>query len=150
MKLAAPEFEKRFRALHRAELARSPELRKQYRAGRRNDAAALSRIGRKLLLPVLWVVIPASLMIKEGQASLAFAVISLWTAGSAFRWAQRWFQQFYGSEDLVVLSNLPVNDEQIFSFSKHRFFRSFGWVFWELSIAYLMLTLFPAGSRPPL
>jgi hypothetical protein len=148
--LLATAFEKRLRQLLRAERERSPELRKEFKQARRKNSTAASRAGRKLLLPLFWILIPASLILKQNNPELALAVISFWTAGTAFFWGQKFFQQFYGSEELVVLHMLPLSDADIFTIQKRRYLGSLAWVFWELLIAYMVLGLFPAGLRPPL
>jgi hypothetical protein len=150
LNLVSSTFEKQLRRLHRAELEKSGELRREFRQARKKDNSAVSRIGRRLLLPLFWILIPASLVLKDNNVQLALAVISFWAAGSAFRWGQQWFQHFYGSEELVIFHLLPLNDEQIFQIQKRKYLRSLGWIFWELLIAYLVLGIFDASQRPPL
>jgi len=148
--LVSSAFEKRLRQLHRAELEKSPDLRRKFRASRKKDASTVSRWGRRLLLPLFWILIPASLILKQNHAELAIGVISFWAAGAAFRGGQQWFQQFYGSEELVIFNTLPLSDAQIFSIQKRKYLRSLGWLFWELLIAYLVLGMFDSPFRPPI
>jgi len=150
LKLISAAFEKEMRRLHRAELEKSAELRRDFKQARKKDSSAVSRVGRRLLLPLFWILIPASLVLKENNLELALTVISFWAAGSAFRWGQQWFQHFYASEELVIFHLLPLNDEQIFQIQKQKYLRSLGWIFWELLVAYLVLGLFSSALRPPL
>lgn len=139
MNLIARDFEKRLKELHRAELERSPELRAEFKRQRKSENVALNRVTRQTLMPVFWNCVFLNIALKTRDASLAGAVISLWAAASAFRWAHQWFQQFYASEDLVVLNLLPLNDKQVFRFQARRYLKAARWTAWELLLSYAVL-----------
>lgn len=147
--LSSREFEKRFRVLHRAELERSPELRADYRRLRKAENSAVSRAVRHVLMPLFWNALFLSIALKAKDAAMTASVISLWAAGTAFRWGHRWFQQFYASEDLVVLNLLPLDDRQIFRFQTGRYLRAAGWTVWEFLLAYGVLGLVADGGAVP-
>lgn len=147
--LSSRDFEKRFRALQRAELARSPELRAEHKRQRKAENSALSRATRHVLMPLFWNAIFLSIALKTKDSAMTSAVISLWAAGTAFRWGHRWFQQFYASEDLVVLNVLPLNDRQIFRFQTGRYLRAVGWTVWELMLAYGVLGMVEGAGGVP-
>lgn len=141
-------LDKRLQTAYRAEVAESPALRREVRKRRKRSNSTGAQITRRLLPPIIWILIPASILVKESDARVALAIISLWTAGAAFRAGQQWFQRFYASEELVFYHLLPLNDEQIFSLQKRRYLFSFGWFLWELLIAYLALGMFDSAARP--
>jgi hypothetical protein len=138
------------RRLMGAELKESAELRRAFKHSKKSDNSAAARIGRRLILPTFWILLPASLMLRQNNVELALAVISFWAAGSAFRWGQQWFHHFYGSEDLVIFHLMPLSDEQIFQLQKRKYLKSLGWIFWELLIAYMVLGLLDPAQRPPI
>jgi hypothetical protein len=145
----AREFEKKLRALHRTELDRSPELRREFKRRRKSESALRSRIGRNLLMPIFWSAIFFAMIHRRSDIAWAAGIIALWSAGTALKWAHHWFHQFYASEDLVVLNQLPLNDRQIFQFQLRRYFGGAGWVAWELLLGYLVLSFLPGdGSKP--
>ena len=84
---------------------------------------------------------------RRSDLAWAAAIIALWSAGTALKWGHHWFHQFYASEDLVVLNQLPLNDRQIFQFQLRRYFGGAGWVAWELLLGYLVLSFLP-GDGP--
>ena len=133
MSFTAREFEKKLRAVHRAELDRSPELRREFKRRRKSESAIRSRLGRHLLMPVFWTAIFFAMIHRRNDVAWAAGIIALWSAGTALKWAHHWFHQFYASEDLVVLNQLPLNDRQIFQFQLRRYFGCAGWVAWELA-----------------
>ena len=116
MIFSSREIEKKLRALHRAELEKEPELRREFKRKRKSESAARSRVGRNLLMPVFWAAVFFAVVHRQKDVPWAAAIIALWAAGTALKWAHHWFQQFYASEDLVVLNLLPLNDGQIFEF----------------------------------
>jgi hypothetical protein len=144
------EFERRFRGLYRAELKARPALRKEVKQKRKSDARALPHLTRRALLPLFWCSIFLSVAGKQSDLEFPAAALALWAAGAAFRWGHHWFQQFYASEDLVVLNFLPLRDAQIFRFQLRRYLASAGWLFWELSLAYLVLAFVEGASSPPM
>lgn len=146
MRLEWPAFEKQSRKLVREELKRSPALRKEFKKGRKANANLPGRLLGKVGLPLLWILIPANMMMKQGFPT-ALAIISLWFAGSCFLRGHRWFQHFYASRDLVVLNLLPLNDEQVFQVQKRNYFKSSLWLIWELLAAYCIVGLFWEESR---
>jgi hypothetical protein len=139
MSLISPEFEKKARALHRAEMERSPELREEFKRLRKSESSSLNRITRRILMPIFWNCIFLNVALKTRDVSLTAAVITLWAGATAFRWGWRWFQQFYASEDLVVLNLLPLDDRRIFRFQTFRYLSAVGWTAWELLLAYGVL-----------
>jgi hypothetical protein len=139
MTFLAREFERKLRALHRAELDHSPELRREFKRRRKSESAVRSRLGRHILMPVFWTAIFFAMIHRRNDVPWALGIIALWSAGTALKWAHHWFHQFYASEDLVVLNQLPLNDRQIFQFQLRRYFGGAGWVAWELLLGYLML-----------
>jgi hypothetical protein len=148
--LAWREFEQKARALYRSELKRSPELRKEFKRQRKPRNSAFVRLARQSALPLIWMVLFFRIISQQTNLELPAAVISLWAAGSALAWAHRWFQQFYASEDLVVLSHLPLSDAQIFSFQTRRYLTGAGWTFWEMLLAYGALALLTPPNGPPI
>ena len=149
MKFSSQEFEKKLRALHRAELEQSPELRREFKRKRKAEQAVRSRLGRNLLMPIFWTAIFFAVIHQRNDLPWAAGIIALWAAGTALKWGHHWFQQFYASEDLVVLNLLPLNDRQIFQFQLRRYLSGAGWTAWELLLAYVVLTFLP-GAHPPL
>ena len=145
MTFVAREFEKKLRALHRAELDRSPELRREFKRRRKSESAMRSRLGRNLLMPIFWTAIFFAMIQRQNNVAWAAGIIALWSAGTALKWGHHWFHQFYASEDLVVLNQLPLNDKQIFQFQLRRYFGGAGWVAWELLLGYLVLTFLSDG-----
>ncbi len=148
MNLVWREFEKKCRALYREELKRSAELRQEVKRRRKSDGRIAPQLIRELLLPLFWCSIFLSIASKDTDLRLPAAAVALWAAGSAFRWGHQWFQQFYASEDLVVLNFLPLHDQQIFGFQLRRYLLSAGWLFWELSLAYLVFGLVEGANAP--
>ncbi len=148
MNLAWPEFERRWRTLYRAELKKNPDLPKAARRSQKGGAGALPRVARRILLPIFWCSLFLNFAGHNTGFQLPAAALALWAAGTAFRWGHQWFQQFYASEDLVVLHFLPLNDAQIFRFQLRRYLGSAGWLFWEIGLAYLALA-FIEGPNPP-
>jgi hypothetical protein len=142
------EIEKKLRALHRAELEKDPELRREFKRKRKSESAARSRVGRNLLMPVFWAAVFFAVVHRQKDVPWAAAIIALWAAGTALKWAHHWFQQFYASEDLVVLNLLPLDDRQIFKFQLRRYFSGAGWVGWELLLGYLVLAFLGEKSPP--
>jgi hypothetical protein len=140
---SAREFEKKLRALHRAELDRSPELHREFKRRRKSESAMRSRLGRHVLMPVFWTAIFFAMIHRRNDVAWAAGIIALWSAGTALKWAHHWFHQFYASEDLVVLNQLPLNDRQIFQFQLRRYFGGAGWVAWELLLGYVVLSFLP-------
>jgi len=149
MKLAWTEFEKRLRGLLRAELARAPALLKEYKARRKRATGPATRLANRLVMPLFWGVLFASISLKQNNPPLALGVISLWAAGLAFGWGQHWFQQFYASEDLVVLHGLPLSDAQIFQFQLRRYGAGALWIAWELLLAYGIVAVVQWNSPEP-
>ena len=147
MTFLAREFEKKLRSLHRAELDRSPELRREFKRRRKSESAMRSRMGRHLLMPIFWTAIFFAMIQRQNNVAWAAGIIALWSAGTALKWGHHWFHQFYASEDLVVLNQLPLNDKQIFQFQLRRYFGGAGWVAWELLLGYLVLTFLPDAPR---
>jgi hypothetical protein len=143
------EFEKRLRTLHRAELEKSPELRREFKRRRKTESSVRAKRGRNLFALVLFTFLFFLMVQGKSDLSWALAIVALWATGTAFKWGHQWFQQFYASEDLVVLNFLPLNDRQIFQFQLRQYLRGAGWIFWELLLAYLVLTLLSAEKRPP-
>jgi hypothetical protein len=143
------EFEKKWRALYRAELQRQPQLQKEIKRRRKPDSKALPQLARRALIPAFWCSVFVSVTGKA-ETELAAAALALWAAGAAFRWGHQWFQQFYASEDLVVLNFLPLEDSQIFWFQLRRYLTSAGWLLWELGLAYSALALIDMGNGPPI
>lgn len=139
MSLISREFEKKARALHQAELQRAPELKAAFKRLRRSESTTLNRVAPRLFMPIFWNVLFLNVALKTHDVPLTAAVISLWAAASAFRWGYQWFQQFYASEELVVLNLLPLNDRQIFRFQTSRYLSAAGWTAWELLLAYGVL-----------
>ena len=150
MKFSSQEFEKKLRALHRAELEQSPDLRREFKRKRKAEQAVRSRLGRNLLMPIFWTAIFFAMIHRRNDLPWAAAIIALWAAGTALKWGHHWFHQFYASEDLVVLNLLPLNDRQIFQFQLRRYFSGAGWIAWELLLAYVVLTFLPGLNHPPL
>jgi hypothetical protein len=148
--LVSREFERRFRGLYRAHLKGHPEVRKEVKQRRKNDAKALPHLIRRVLLPLFWCTIFLSVAGKQAEVELPAAAVALWATGAAFRWGHHWFQQFYASEDLVVLNFLPLHDTQIFRFQLRRYLASAGWLFWELGLAYMVLEFVEGASPPPI
>jgi hypothetical protein len=139
MSLAWREFERRVRTLHRTELAASPALNAEFKRQRKSENSSLNRVLRRLLMPLFWCVIFLNVALKTRDVSVTAAVITLWAAATALRWAHFWFHQFYGSEDLVVLNHLPLSDRQIFRFQAERYAGAAGWTVWEFLLAYTVL-----------
>jgi hypothetical protein len=144
------DFERNVRRLHRAETEKSPELRNEFKRQRKAQSAVIARVSRRLVLPLFWNCIFLSMATKINNLPLAAAVISLWAAGTALGWGHRWFQQFYASEELVVLNHLPLDDQQIFRFQMRRYLGSAMWICWELLLAYLVLGFVGGTASPPL
>ncbi|MGZ8937917.1 MAG: hypothetical protein ACXW32_01755, partial [Limisphaerales bacterium] len=148
MMFSSREFEKRIRSLHRTELEQSPELLREFKRKRKAESAARSRLGRNVLMPVFWTAIFFAMIHRRDDVAWAAGIIALWSAGTALKWGHYWFQQFYASEDLVVLNLLPLNDRQIFKFQLRRYFSGAGWVTWELLLGYLVLAFLPGEKGP--
>lgn len=144
------EFERRFRALYRAELKADPALRAEVKRQRKTDSRATPQFLRRILLPIFWCSIFISITSRETNFDLPPAALALWAAGSAFRWGHHWFQQFYASEDLVVLNFLPLEDAKIFWVQLRRYLAAAGWLFWELTLAYLSLAAIEPNLAPPI
>lgn len=149
MSLLWPEFERKIRSLHRAELQAAPELRKEFKRQRKSRSSVLNSFLRRSALPLFWSILFYRLLVHQKSLELPAAVISLWAAGAALSWGHHWFQQFYASEDLVVLNLLPLTDRQIFRFQLERYSRSALWIFWELLLAYLVFGLLEIDGGPP-
>lgn len=147
MNLIWLEFERRFRKLYRTEVERTPGLRQRVRGERRLERNAPVRLLGRVAVAVLWNVLFLNFALRQDSVPLTAAVISLWSAGTALRWGQRWFQQFYGSSELIVLSFLPLNDREIFRFQLRQYLSAAAWVGWELLLAYgvLIAVALPAG-----
>jgi len=143
------EFERKWRALYRAELKGQPELRKRIKQQRKSRGGAAMELTRHFVIPLFWCSIFLSVAGKQHDLELPAAAVALWAAGAAFRWGHHWFQQFYASEDLVVLNFLPLDDAKIFRFQLRRYLASAGWLVWELSLAYLVLALIEGVNAPP-
>ena len=148
MIFSSREIEKKLRALHRAELEKDPEQRREFKRKRKSESAARSRVGRNFLMPVFWAAVFFAVVHRRNDVPWAAAIIALWAAGTALKWAHHWFQQFYASEDLVVLNLLPLDDRQIFQFQLRRYFSGAGWVGWELLLGYLVLAFLGEKSPP--
>jgi hypothetical protein len=148
--VTARTFEKRLRDLHRAELERAPELRREFKKRRKSENVARSRMARNLLVPVFWCTIFYAMVQSREDLAWAAGIVALWTAGTALKWAHQWFHQFYASEDLVVLSLLPLNDRQIFQFQLRRYWRGAVWIAWEMLLIYLALALLPGDLALPI
>ena len=142
------DFERNLRALHRAELEKSPELLREFKRKRKSESAARGRLARKVFLPVFWTAVLFAMIQNNEDIASAAGVIALWAAGTALKWGHQWFQQFYASEDLVILNLLPLDDRQIFRFQLRRYFKGAGWIAWELMLVYLVLGLLGGGEAP--
>ena len=142
--------ENRLRAAYSASLERSPELRREVRRSRRRGKGAAHRLGKNLLMPLFWACIFLAVVHKRGNLQWASAIIALWAAGTACKWAHQWFQQFYASEDLVVLNLLPLNDAQIFRFQLRRYLAGAAWIAWDLFLCYGVLAFLRGADGPPL
>lgn len=148
MRLNSPDFEKRFRSLFQAQLKASPELRKRYKRDRKPQRADSTNSARSLLLSMVIAAVFGSLTSRIGGVEFGLSIIGLWAAGTALRKAQHFFQTFYGSDDLIVLGLLPLNDQQTFSVLGRKYFRSFGWLFCQLLLLYLVLALVQREVTP--
>ena len=145
MTLAWPAFEKRLRRALRARFKASPDLRREARKRRKSSTGQTSS---RLLFTTLGLLIFTSLASHLRNPEFVLAIITLWTAGLAFRKARQWFQTFYSADDLVVLNLLPVSDESIFRLQSRKFARRFGWTFFELTFLYLTLGLLQKSWEP--
>jgi hypothetical protein len=101
-------------------------------------------------MPIFWTAIFLAIVHRQKEIGWAAGVIALWAAGTALKWGHHWFQQFYASEDLVVLNLLPLSDRQIFYFQLRRYFGAAGWIGWELLLAYMALAALRGEQGPPL
>lgn len=109
------EFEKRLRRVVRDEIGHSPVLKAEYKRHRVPwSSKNISPWGGALVTAYLVLMLFGKFAAPQGEIELGLAVISLWATGTAFRYAQKWFQHFYASDDLVVFSLLPLSDEMIF------------------------------------
>lgn len=142
-------FEKRLRRLHRTELGRSVELQREFKRRRKSEALGRSRLLRNLFMPLFWSAIFFAMVQRKEDLAWAAGIVALWSAGTAFKWAHQWFQQFYASEDLVVLSLMPLDDRQIFKFQLRRYWRGAMWIAWELLLVYLVLAFIPEQQVLP-
>lgn len=147
MRLGSPEFEKRFRALHRAELKESAGLRRRFRQARKTGTAG-PNASRRILFTLVAALIFASWSSKITGPEFGLALISLWAAGSVFRKAHHWFQTFYGTADLLALNLLPISDQDIYRVQSRKYTREFGWVFFEFTILYLALGIAQKNLNP--
>ncbi len=147
--LSSRALESRLRSAYRREQRRSPEALAEYKRRRRTRASALARASRHLLMPLFWACVFYGMVQRQEDVRWAAGIVSLWAAGTALKWGHQWFQQFYASENLVVLNLLPLNDRQIFQFQLRRYFNAAGWIAWELLLGYLVLVLLRTGDSPP-
>jgi hypothetical protein len=146
--VSSRELEKKLRSAYRAELEKDPGSQREFKRKRKSESAARSRLGRNFLMPIFWAAVFLAVVHRQNDVPWAAAIIALWAAGTALKWAHHWFQQFYASEDLVVLNLLPLDDRQIFQFQLRRYFFGAGWVGWELLLGYLVLAFLGEKSPP--
>lgn len=145
------DLEKRIRALHREELRKSSdEIRREFKRNRKTENSALARASRNLFMPTFWAAIFLAMVHRRQDLDWAAGVIALWGIGTALKWGHQWFQQFYASEDLVLLNLLPLNDRHIFQFQLRRYFGGARWIAWELLLGYLALAFLRGEAGPPI
>jgi hypothetical protein len=143
-------LEARLRTAFRAELQRSPELRQEFKRNRRTGASAFGRALRHILMPLFWACIFFGMIQRQQDARWAAGVVALWAVGTALKWGHQWFQQFYASQNLIVLNLLPLDDRQIFQFQLRRYVAGAGWILWEMLLGYLVLAFVRDGNAPAL
>jgi hypothetical protein len=148
--LSSRALESRLRAAHRRELERSPDLLREFKRNRRTRSSALGRGARHLLLPLFWAFVFYGVIQRHEDVRWAAGIVALWAAGTALKWGHEWFQQFYASDNLIVLNLLPLNDRQIFQFQLRRYLTGATWIAWELLLGYAVLCVVNGGGGPPI
>ena len=148
--LSSRALENRLRAAYRADLERSPGLQQEFKRKRRSGTSAFARASRHMLMPLFWACIFYGMVQSREDVRWAAGVVAVWATGTALKWGHQWFQQFYASDNLIVLNLLPLNDRQIFQFQLRRYVAGAGWILWELLLSYLVLALIRTGDTPAL
>ncbi len=139
MRLASPGFEQRFRTLYRGEMRRSPEWRKEARRARRPRQIGTEATTQALISVAIVVFLFTNKASRGMDLEYALAAIALWTAGTAFLRAHRYFETFYGSRTLAVLAYLPMPDADIFRVLWRNYWKGFLFVLIESTLLYVAL-----------
>lgn len=146
MTAGSPALERSVRGRVLAELRASPSLWREYRAQRKARR-------RNLRVPwLLRLLLPIGLFgmsVTGRDHDLGWVVIlslALYATGSAFLRAGLLLHGLWGSTDLMVLSHLPVPEEDFFRFQWRKFVRASGWMLYAFVTYYSMMALKLVGT----
>ncbi len=123
MRLHSPEFQKRLERLVKAEVKRSPALRKQRRqAPKRRDQRAVAGVFRGLISLGAWTLVFSSTM-STGHLLTGLAALALWNLAWVLIRAGTLRATFYGDAQIMVLLAYPISDEALWKWQAQKYFR---------------------------
>ncbi len=131
MRLAWPDLEKSLRQRVRREVRGSPDLLRERKAHRRPPKSwGLGWLFR-LILPFAALGLA---LVGKGSVELMCLALSLYATGTACLRSIDLLRGLWDSQDLRVLSHLPVPDEDLFRLQWGKFLRGSLWILWTCAV----------------
>lgn len=137
----SPALERSLRRRIRGELRASKPLWREYK----NHKKARPRVYRggwvlRLLVPFAGLALGLDAR-RPGMFLLLLGISALYAAGSAFLRASNLIRGLWASQDLMVLSQYPLPDQELFRLQWKKFIRSSLWILYTFALFYASMAV---------